>query len=165
MRYRFVAAERATFPVRMLCRLVGVAASGFYAWLRRVANEEHLAVHTEGAAAEPREEAGEARLLFAVTNFPGELRLAEAGARRRPPIAGPGCRQSAASLLCARNSTVQKDGKVALRQLTVFGSAELIRCPFHFSSIGLNTFSHSPLIYNFIANLLYLCVEFADCLG
>src|SRR3954454_16097054 len=35
MRYRFVAAERATSPVRRLGRLVGVAASGFYAWLRR----------------------------------------------------------------------------------------------------------------------------------
>ena len=31
MRYRFVAIERASFPVRMLCRLVGVAVSGFYA--------------------------------------------------------------------------------------------------------------------------------------
>src|SRR3954471_21703869 len=35
MRYRFVAAERAAFPVRTLCRVAGVAASGFYAWLRR----------------------------------------------------------------------------------------------------------------------------------
>ena len=35
MRYRFVAAERAAFPVRALCRVVGVATSGSYAWLRR----------------------------------------------------------------------------------------------------------------------------------
>ena len=35
MRFRFVARERASFPVRTLCRVVGAAASGFYAWLRR----------------------------------------------------------------------------------------------------------------------------------
>jgi putative transposase len=35
MRYRFVAAEQASYPVRLLCRVVGVAASGFHAWLRR----------------------------------------------------------------------------------------------------------------------------------
>ncbi len=43
MSYRFVAAERATFPVRTLCRIVGVAASGFYAWLRRRPSRRHAA--------------------------------------------------------------------------------------------------------------------------
>ena len=35
MRSRFVAAGRAAFPVRALCRVVGASPSGFYAWLRR----------------------------------------------------------------------------------------------------------------------------------
>ncbi|HEX6012257.1 MAG TPA: IS3 family transposase, partial [Geminicoccaceae bacterium] len=35
MKFRLVAAERASFPVRALCRVVGASASGFYAWLRR----------------------------------------------------------------------------------------------------------------------------------
>ena len=35
MRFRFVARERASFPVRRLRRLAGVAASGFYAWRAR----------------------------------------------------------------------------------------------------------------------------------
>ena len=35
MRFRFVARERASFPVRTLGRVVGAAARGVYAWLRR----------------------------------------------------------------------------------------------------------------------------------
>jgi transposase InsO family protein len=41
MKYRFVAAERAACPVRTLCRLVGVAVSGFYAWLHRGPAHRH----------------------------------------------------------------------------------------------------------------------------
>ena len=31
-RYRFVAAERGHYPVRRLCPVLGVPASGYYAW-------------------------------------------------------------------------------------------------------------------------------------
>ena len=35
MRYRFLAVEKADYPVRLLCRVLAVSASGFYAWSRR----------------------------------------------------------------------------------------------------------------------------------
>ena len=35
MKFRFVAAERAQFPVSLLCKTIGVTRQGFYAWLRR----------------------------------------------------------------------------------------------------------------------------------
>jgi hypothetical protein len=35
MRYRFVAAEQASGPARLLCRVVGAVASGFHAWRQR----------------------------------------------------------------------------------------------------------------------------------
>lgn len=34
-RYRFIAEEKASYPITMLCRLLGVARSGYYAWCRR----------------------------------------------------------------------------------------------------------------------------------
>jgi putative transposase len=34
-RYRCIVAEKAAYPVRLLCRALGVSASGFYAWWRR----------------------------------------------------------------------------------------------------------------------------------
>ena len=33
--YRFIAAEKATFGVRMCCRQLGVSSSAFYDWERR----------------------------------------------------------------------------------------------------------------------------------
>ena len=35
--FAFVAAQKAGFPVRILCRVCGVSASGFYAWAARLA--------------------------------------------------------------------------------------------------------------------------------
>jgi putative transposase len=34
-RYRFILAEQASYPIALLCRTLGVARSGYYAWLRR----------------------------------------------------------------------------------------------------------------------------------
>jgi transposase InsO family protein len=34
-RYRFIQAEQASYPIAMLCRVLGVARSGYYAWLTR----------------------------------------------------------------------------------------------------------------------------------
>jgi putative transposase len=35
VRFRFIAAEKARYPMRLLCRCLGVSRSGFYAWQRR----------------------------------------------------------------------------------------------------------------------------------
>jgi putative transposase len=41
--YRLIAAERASYPASLLCRVLGVARSGFYAWERRAPSARALA--------------------------------------------------------------------------------------------------------------------------
>jgi transposase InsO family protein len=45
-RYRCIVAEKATYPVRLLCRALDVSASGFYAWWRRGPSDRERQDHT-----------------------------------------------------------------------------------------------------------------------
>ena len=38
-RFRFVDAEKARFPISLLCKIVGVSKSGYYAWRDRLPSE------------------------------------------------------------------------------------------------------------------------------
>ena len=35
MRYRFIEAQKAEYPVTLMCRILEVSCSGFYAWSKR----------------------------------------------------------------------------------------------------------------------------------
>ena len=59
MRYRFIQAEKAQYPVEVLCRVMAVARSGFYAWChrpmnRRAQQNQHLLAQIgQGGRIEP----------------------------------------------------------------------------------------------------------------
>ena len=42
MKFRFVEAERARFPVSLLCKTIGVTRAGYYAWKRRAPSPRSL---------------------------------------------------------------------------------------------------------------------------
>ena len=71
MRFAFIAAEKARYPVRMLCRCLRVTRSGFYAWghrgpSRRAQHDRRLLRQLRVAHAESRQTYGRPRLLQAL---------------------------------------------------------------------------------------------------
>ena len=42
MRFAFIDVEKASYPARILCRVLRVSRSGFYAWMRRKPSDRDL---------------------------------------------------------------------------------------------------------------------------
>ncbi len=71
MRFAFILAEKAAFPIRVLCAVMGVSASGFYAWLTRPASarrraDEQLASEIVAVHARSRRTYGSPRVHAAL---------------------------------------------------------------------------------------------------
>ena len=79
MKFRFVDAERAQFPVSLLCRCVGVTRQGFYAWRRRGPSarqvaDEALLVRIRQIHADTNRSYGAPRILLDL-RFDHDLRV------------------------------------------------------------------------------------------
>ena len=73
MRFRFIAAEKAQYPVSLLCRCLRVSRSGFYAWAARgpsahAQQDARLIAQLRLAHAESRQTYGRPRLCHALRN-------------------------------------------------------------------------------------------------
>jgi putative transposase len=75
--YRFIAAEKATFPVRFLCRRLGVSPSGFYAWQRRQDHPSPRAVDDARLTETIREIHRRSRGTYGAPRVHAELRLGQ----------------------------------------------------------------------------------------
>jgi putative transposase len=67
VRFAFIAAEKATFPVRVLCRTLEVSRAGFYAWhtrppAARTLADRRLGVEIQAIHAESRQRYGSPRV-------------------------------------------------------------------------------------------------------
>jgi transposase InsO family protein len=68
MRFRFIEAEKAHYPIRLLCRCLAVSRSGYYAWRRRapsarVKQDARLRVEVAASHSASRRTYGSPRIL------------------------------------------------------------------------------------------------------
>ena len=73
MRFAFIAAEKAAFPVRLLCRTLQVSRAGFYAWQARppaprVRADDRLGLEIAAIHAESRQRYGSPRIHAELTD-------------------------------------------------------------------------------------------------
>jgi len=79
VRFAFIAAEKAVFPVRLMCRTLGVSRAGFYAWQQR---------------APARRTRADARLGLEIAAIHAESRQRYGSPRIHAELAARGCRTS-----------------------------------------------------------------------
>ena len=72
--YRFISAERASFPVSLLCEVLGVSRSGFHAWRMRAPNNRRLS--DAWLSERIKEIHGRARGVYGARRVHAELRHA-----------------------------------------------------------------------------------------
>ncbi len=99
MRYRFISAEKANYPLNMLCRVMKVASSGYYAWL--AAGKSKRQQENQGLIPLVREISRESDRTF------GSRRMAEALRARGIPCG----RVRAASLMRLAGVSVKRKKK------------------------------------------------------
>lgn len=83
MRYRFIAAKKACFPVRLLCRILQVSRSGYYGWRNRPISardqeKRHLEVKIRSLHRASRRIYGSPRIFNALRDSGETCRLSTA---------------------------------------------------------------------------------------
>ncbi|MGY0063382.1 IS3 family transposase [Streptomyces sp. LZ34] len=141
--YRFIAAEKATYPVALLCRVLGVVRSSFYAWLEaeeareeRVRADEALAheimvIHlaSKGAYGVPRVHAALRRLGWPVNRkrverIMRERQITGVTRRRRRSLTRPGRQARSAPDLIGRDFTAARPGTRLVGDITYLPTRE-----------------------------------------
>lgn len=144
--YRFIAAEKATYPVTLLCRILGVPRSSFYAWAdgqqarRERARADDALVHeitvvhlaSKGAYGVPRVHAELRRRGHAVNHKRVERLMRERGIagitrRRRRSLTRPDRQARPAPDLIARDFTATRPGTRLVGDITYLVRREALR--------------------------------------
>ncbi|WP_441248212.1 IS3 family transposase [Kitasatospora sp. McL0602] len=141
--YRFIAAEKATYPVTFLCRVLGVPRSSFYAWAdgqqarRERARADDALTHeitvvhlaSRGAYGVPRVHAELRRLGHAVNHKRVERLMRERGIagvtrRRRRSLTRPDRQARPAPDLIGRDFTATRPGTRLVGDITYLSTGE-----------------------------------------